>query len=160
MEFVHSLFSNEYLIVAFLAWFIAQSIKVLHTLIRDRRFNLSRFVGSGGMPSSHSSFVMGLTTTIGLNHGWNSATFAVSLVFSLVVMYDAAGVRRAVGKQAIIMNKIIDDLQSKRKDKKSKDPKVKSQILTEKRLKELIGHTPVEVFAGAILGIIVANIVV
>jgi len=75
-------------------------------------------------------------------------------------MYDAAGVRRAVGKQAIIMNKIIDDLQSKRKDKKSKSPKIKGHVLTEKRLKELIGHTPIEVFAGAILGIIVANIVV
>lgn len=75
-------------------------------------------------------------------------------------MYDAAGVRRAVGKQAIIMNKIIDDLQSKRKDKKSKDPKIKGNVLTEKRLKELIGHTPIEVFAGAILGIIVANIIV
>jgi len=160
VNFIQGVTQNSYLIVAFFSWFIAQSIKVVHTLIRDRTFNFSRFIGSGGMPSSHSSFVMGLSTTIGLNHGWNSATFAVSIVFSLVVMYDAAGVRRAVGKQAIIVNKMIDDLQVQRKSKKEKGQKGDHHPITEKRLKELIGHTPIEVFAGAILGIIVANIMV
>ena len=160
MNFLQGIVENNFLIVAFFSWFIAQSMKVIHTLIRDRTFNLSRFVGSGGMPSSHSSFVMGLSTSIGLQHGWDSAIFAVSIVFSLVVMYDAAGVRRAVGKQAIIVNKMIDDLQSQRKTRKEKGAKRDHPPITEKRLKELIGHTPVEVFAGAILGIIVANIMV
>ncbi|MCC5909933.1 MAG: divergent PAP2 family protein [Clostridiaceae bacterium] len=149
MNFIESVFDNKVLLTSILAWFLAQSLKVIHTLVVDKHFNFSRFVGSGGMPSSHSSFVMGLTTGIGLTDGWDSTIFAMSLVFALVVMYDAAGVRNAVGKQAIILNKMMEDLHHK-KDKK----------LTENRLKELIGHTPVEVLAGAILGIIVANIVI
>lgn len=149
MDFFDSLFNNKILWTSALSWFIAQSLKVVHTLIVDKRFNVSRFVGSGGMPSSHSSFVMALTTATGLVHGWDSGIFAVALVFSLVVMYDAAGVRNAVGKQASILNKIIADIHHKKEKK-----------LTEQRLKELIGHTPIEVFVGAILGIIVANIVI
>jgi acid phosphatase family membrane protein YuiD len=136
--------NNNVLWASLLAWFIAQSLKVIHSLIVDGRFNVWRFVGSGGMPSSHSSFVMGLTTSIGKLHGWDSTIFALSLCMALIVMYDAAGVRRAVGKQAIILNKMIEDLHKKREKK-----------LTEQRLKELVGHTPVEVFAGAILGIII-----
>ncbi|ABR48659.1 acid phosphatase/vanadium-dependent haloperoxidase related [Alkaliphilus metalliredigens QYMF] len=149
MGFFHGIGNNKILGTALLAWFIAQTIKVIHTFIVDKRFNLSRFVGSGGMPSSHSSFVMGLTTAIGLDKGFDSAIFAVSLAFSLVIMYDAAGVRRAVGKQAIILNRMIEDIHHKRKLK-----------LTEQRLKELIGHTPIEVLAGAILGIVVAKLMI
>lgn len=149
MDFFDSFFNNKVFWTSILAWFIAQSLKVVHTLIVDKHFNVSRFVGSGGMPSSHSSFVMGLTTATGRIHGWDSGIFAVALVFSLVVMYDAAGVRSAVGKQAIILNKIIEDIHHKKEKK-----------LTERRLKELIGHTPIEVMAGAILGIIIANIVI
>src|SRR5690554_40081 len=107
--------------------------------------DFTRFVGSGGMPSSHSSFSMALTTTIGKMYNWDSPLFAVSLAFALIVMYDAAGVRRAAGKQAIILNKIIHDIHENKK-------------LTEERLKELIGHTPIEVFMGALLGILVANL--
>ena len=101
------------------------------------------------MPSSHSSFVMGLATAVGLTHGWESTYFAICISFSLVIMYDAAGVRRSVGKQAIILNKMVEDIHKKNKKQ-----------LTEKRLKELIGHTPVEVFAGAILGIVLANLMI
>ena len=149
MGFINSFFNNKILLTSFIAWFIAQTLKVVHTLVVDKRFNVSRFVCSGGMPSSHSSFVMSLTTAIGLTNGWESGIFAVSLVFSLVVMYDAAGVRNSVGKQAIIINKIIADIHHK-----------KEKRITEQRLKELIGHTPVEVMVGAILGIIIANIMI
>ncbi len=149
MGFFAAIGNNKVLWISALSWFIAQVIKVIHTLIVDRRFNAWRFVGSGGMPSSHSSFVMGLSTSVGLIHGWNSTLFAIAIVTSLIVMYDAAGVRRAVGRQAIIINQMIEDIH-KKKEKK----------LTEKRLKELVGHTPVEVFAGALLGILVAFLLV
>lgn len=149
MSFFKLIGENKVFLIAALSWFIAQTIKVIHTFIVNKRFDFTRFVGSGGMPSSHASFVMGLTTAVGLKHGWDSTYFAISLAVSLVIMYDAAGVRRAVGKQAFILNKMIDDMQHKKKN-----------IVTEKRLKELIGHTPVEVFAGAILGIIIANLMI
>ena len=149
MVFFKLFWSNRIFRVAVLSWFMAQTIKVFHTLITKKRFDFTRFIDSGGMPSSHASFVMGLTTAIGLTHGWDSTYFTISLCVSLVIMYDAAGVRRAVGKQAIILNKMLEDMQHKRK-----------KIMTEQRLKELIGHTPVEVFAGAILGIIIANLMI
>ena len=141
---------NKVLWISMFAWFIAQSLKVVHTLIVDKRFNVLRFVGSGGMPSSHSAFVMAMTTTIGQMHGFNSTLFALSLGFALIVMYDAAGVRFAVGNQAIILNQMIEDFHMRRKDKK----------LTEHRLKELVGHTQYEVLAGAILGIVISLIFV
>jgi acid phosphatase family membrane protein YuiD len=141
------IFLNQYFFIAFIAWLIAQVAKVILTLIIDKELNLYRLVGSGGMPSSHSSFVMGLTTAIGLDQGWDSPIFAMSLVFSLVVMYDASGVRRAVGKQAIILNTIIGDVYKHRR-------------IGQKKLKELVGHTPYEVFVGAILGIVVANFMI
>jgi len=137
---------NKVLWISMLAWFIAQSLKVVHTLIVDKRFNVLRFVGSGGMPSSHSAFVMAMTTTIGQMHGFNSTLFALSLGFALVVMYDAAGVRFAVGNQAIILNQMIEDFHMRRTDKK----------LTEHRLKELVGHTQYEVLVGALLGILIS----
>ncbi|KAB3527565.1 divergent PAP2 family protein [Alkaliphilus serpentinus] len=149
MYFLESIGNNKILWASVLAWFIAQSLKVIHSYVVDRRFNIWRFVGSGGMPSSHSAFVMGLSTSIGLTHGWDSSIFALAFSMSLIVMYDAAGVRRAVGKQAIILNRILADFHTKKEKK-----------LTEKRLKELVGHTPVEVLAGAFLGIIIANLVI
>lgn len=149
MNFIKLIADNQVLWIAFLSWFIAQAIKVVHTFIVDKRFDFTRFVGSGGMPSSHASFVMGLSTSVGLLHGWDSTYFAICICFSLVIMYDAAGVRRAVGKQAIILNKMIEDMHLK-----------KEKSVTEKRLKELIGHTPVEVFVGALLGIVLANLMI
>jgi acid phosphatase family membrane protein YuiD len=129
------------------AWFCAQLIKILITLYNSRKLDVTRFIGSGGMPSSHTSFVMALATSIGKIHGWESSLFALSLCFALVVMYDAAGVRRAAGYQAKILNMIIDDL-------------AHHKPLQNERLKELIGHTPKEVVAGAILGIIIANLLI
>lgn len=145
MHFLSEFFQNKVLIIAILAWFVAQVLKVLITLIKEKKFDFTRFVGSGGMPSSHSSFSMALTTSIGKMYGWSSPLFAVSLSFSLIVMYDAAGVRRAAGKQAEILNKIVHDIHDNKK-------------ITEERLKELIGHTPKEVIMGAVLGVFMANI--
>lgn len=147
MTFFQGIFKNEVFNVSITSWFIAQALKVMLTLLTQKKFDLYRFVGSGGMPSSHSSIVMGLSTAVGLKNGWDSVLYALSLVFALIVMYDAAGVRRAVGKQAIILNKILQDKQ-------------KHKQIEEKRLKELVGHTPIEVFAGALLGILIANFMI
>lgn len=145
MTFFPGIFHNKVFEVAFISWFIAQAMKVVLTLIIDKRFNLYRMIGSGGMPSSHSSLVMGISTAVGIKVGWESPLYAVALATSLIVMYDASGVRRAVGKQAIILNQIIEDA-------------YQHKPVGQERLKELIGHTPFEVFAGAILGIAIANV--
>lgn len=144
-NFFDEILQNSVLWISILAWFIAQTLKVIFTLLAKRRLDIKRFVGSGGMPSSHSAFVVSMATSIGRISGYDSISFALSTAFALVVMYDAAGVRRAAGKQAKVLNDIIDMLQAK-------------QGLSEKKLKELIGHTPVEVIAGAGLGILISNI--
>lgn len=139
--------SNKVLMACIIAWFIAQTLKIVLTYYATKRIDLTRLVGSGGMPSSHTAAVMALSTSIGRMYGWDSPIFAVSLCFALVVMYDAAGVRRAAGNQAKILNLIIEDI-------------AHNKPLENEKLKELIGHTPKEVLAGAILGIVVANIMV
>lgn len=134
------------LITSLTAWFAAQLLKVIFTLIKNKRFDFRRFVGSGGMPSSHSSFVTSLATAIGIENGFTSNEFAICVVFAAVVMYDAAGVRRAAGQQARILNQLVEKWE-------------KSDFSdTDKRLKELLGHTPKEVIAGALLGIAIALI--
>ena len=135
---------DSVLVTAVIAWFLAQVLKVIFVLIKDKKIDFSRFIGAGGMPSSHSSFVVSLAMGVGLVSGFSSTAFAISVVLALVVMYDAAGVRRAVGQQARILNKIVEEWG--KEDFKN----------TEKKLKELLGHTPVEVFAGAVLGILIA----
>ena len=144
---MRTLFSNPYFNASFCSWFTAQALKVILTLIKEKKLDFYRFVGSGGMPSSHSAMVMGLSTDIGLKMGWDSLEYAVSIIFSLIIMYDASGVRRAVGKQAMILNQMIKDRQQNKQ-------------IEEKQLKELVGHTPIEVFAGAILGILIANLLI
>lgn len=139
LDFINS----PYLQVAFLSWFIAQLLKVVLTLVRYNRLDISRMVGSGGMPSSHSAFVMSITTAIGLREGFGSALFALAVVLSLVVMYDAAGVRRAAGKQAKVLNEIVEQME-------------RHEQVSSEKLKELLGHTPVEVIAGAVLGVAIA----
>jgi len=144
MNYFLEVFNNEILLSGFIAWLIAQILKIFTDFYKNRKVDVTRIVGSGGMPSSHSSLVMGLSTAVGLKHGWGSDLYVISLIFSLIVMYDASGVRRAVGKQASLLNRMIKDL-------------YKHKRILEEELKELVGHTPKEVFAGAILGIIVAN---
>lgn len=131
---------------ALLGWLVAQVLKVIIVRIKEKRFDIRRMVGSGGMPSSHSSFVMALTTAIGFESGLSSPLFAVCAVLSFVVMYDASGVRRETGRQAEIINDIIDIIENIGKD----EPEVFG-----KRLKELIGHSPVEVAVGAVLGVVI-----
>ena len=132
-----------YLVIPAIAWAIAQSLKVITDSARHRRVDLARLGSSGGMPSSHTAMVLALSTLILRKVGVGSPEFAISAIFSAVVMYDATGVRRAVGRQARILNRIVDDL-------------LTQQGLKEDRLRELIGHTPVEVYAGALMGILVA----
>lgn len=125
------------------AWIIAQSIKVILGVIRHRRFDFWWFVGTGGMPSSHAAGAACLATAIGLKEGFDSVFFALGAAFALVVMFDAHVVRHSTGRQAHILNKIMEDIYWKGR-------------IHEGRLRELIGHTPIEVFAGALLGIIIA----
>jgi len=135
----------KFLIAPLVAWAIAQAAKVIYTSMRQRRLNLRVLAETGGMPSSHAAIVMGLTTAVGKYAGVDSAVFAIALIFSFVVMYDAAGLRRAAGRQAAILNRLVEDL-------------VHMRGMQEQRLRELLGHTPFEVVVGAILGIVVGLI--
>ncbi len=135
--------SMKILYVTTVAWTLAQGLKVLLYYVRNRRINFRLFVGSGGMPSSHSALVSCLATCIGLETSWDSPVFLLAVGISLIIMTDAAGVRRAAGQQAKILNEIMDDFYS-------------SKPFAHQRLRELLGHTPVQVFVGAFLGIAVA----
>lgn len=132
----------EALFVALTVPLIAQSIKFSLHLIFDKKIDFRLFTTTGGMPSAHSAFVVGLSTSVGLICGFSSIEFSIAFVNALVVMYDAAGVRRAAGRQAACLNRILDDF-------------YKHEIQEiGGRLKELLGHTPHQVFWGAILGIV------
>ena len=132
----------RYLLPAFLAWAIAQATKLTLSSIRQRRLNLRVLAETGGMPSSHAAIVMGLTAAVGRLDGVSSATFAIALIFSFVVMYDAQGVRRAVGRQAAVLNRLVEDM-------------VHMRGIQEDRMRELLGHTPFEVLVGGTRGVIV-----
>ncbi len=134
---------NRVFIITLYAWIIAQTLKVIIGVIRQRRFDFRWLIGTGGMPSSHAAGAACLATILGLEYGFNSAYFALAASFAIVVMFDAQGVRRATGRQARILNKITDDIYWQGRT-------------SEGRLRELIGHTPIEVFAGGLLGIAVA----
>mgnify|MGYP002324822185 CR=1 FL=1 len=142
MEIVTQLLHNKFMWVPFFTWLGIQCFKVLWDLIATKKFNFKRIMGAGGMPSSHSAIVMAITVMIGKEVGFDGWQFAVSLVFSCVVMYDAAGVRRAAGKQAKLLNKIVQT------------PGLSNVEVTEK-LQEVLGHTPTQVFVGALIGLIV-----
>jgi len=140
------IFSNPVFMTAFWAWLAAQVIKVIIERVTTKKVDFKRLVGSGGMPSSHASFTVGLTVAAGLYAGWGSWTFAISAAFALVTMYDASGVRQAAGKQAAVLNEIVEMLQT-------------NHVFPADKLKELIGHTRFEVVVGAVLGAIIALIV-
>jgi acid phosphatase family membrane protein YuiD len=135
----------RFILAPIVAWTIAQAAKVVLYSVRERRLNLRVLAVTGGMPSSHSAIVMGLTTAIGKYSGPTSPQFAIALIFSFVVMYDAAGLRRAAGRQAAILNRLVEDL-------------VHMRGVQEQKLRELLGHTPVEVLVGAVLGVVVGLI--
>jgi uncharacterized protein len=137
----------EVMLAGSLGGLTAQFIKISGDIIRTREFNFRRMVDTGGMPSSHSASMTSLATSVGLCAGFDSVMFAVALGLALVVMYDAAGVRRAAGRMAGILNQLLADLYQEHPER------------FPVRLKELLGHTPIEVLAGFALGIVVAVVV-
>ena len=150
MEILKELVNNKILITAIVGYFTAQVVKSVIEAIMDRTFSLSRlFSGNGGMPSSHSSTVCALATMTVFEHGVNSFEFAISIVFAIVVMVDASGVRRETGKQAVILNELMEYFASIKDNPPS---------FSHDKLKELIGHSPLQVQVGAALGIVIALI--
>jgi len=142
-DFFLEIYSNKILMTTVSAWLIAQTIKVGIGVLRKKKFDFRLFIGSGGMPSAHAAGASCLATSIGIDCGFDSVYFALAFAFAIVVMFDAQGVRRSTGKQAGILNKIMDDIYWQGK-------------IQEMRLRELIGHTPVEVIMGLLLGIVIA----
>ncbi len=137
------LLRNEILICALVAWFVAQVLKVfIHGLV-NRKIDWRRMFGMGGMPSSHTAFLVSLTTMIAMREGLGSTAFAIAVAVTMVVIYDAMGVRYQTGKQSHVINRILRRML------------VEGQPLEEHDLKELMGHTPTEVFFGAVIGLVV-----
>ena len=145
MTIWNELLGNQVLISAVLGWTVAQFLKTVIDMILNRSFNPERIFGSGGMPSSHSATVCALATATGIRYGGGSFEFALAAVFAIVVMYDAMGVRQETGKQGKVLNEMMEIFTQMGKN-----------IDAEKALKELVGHTPLQVLMGAILGIIIA----
>lgn len=139
------IFRNHVVICGVIAWFVAQGLKIPIHYITNKKWDLQRFFGSGGMPSSHTSIVISSCVMIGSIYGYHTGLFAVMFILSIIVMYDATGVRRETGRQGTVINEILRRI-------------FEGEQITDKDLKELVGHTPLEVFAGAILGIIIALI--
>jgi uncharacterized protein len=138
---ISQILENRILLVAVAACIIAQVLKLIIDLIQNGKVSAKVLTTTGGMPSAHSALVTALAAGVGENLGWKSAEFAIATIFAIVVMYDAAGVRQAAGKQARILNQMMDELFSE------------DHKFNEEKLKELLGHTPVQVIAGAVLGI-------
>lgn len=137
------LLDNDILVVSAVAWALAQFSKLLIYLLREGQLRARYLTTAGGMPSSHSALVTAMATRVGMEHGVDSGLFAVAIIFAAVVLYDAAGVRRAVSHQARILNRMLEEV-------------IEYQRLNEKRLLELLGHTPFEVFVGLLLGVVTA----
>lgn len=144
---MEQLLSNYPLMTAVLSWFVAQVLKTAIDAYFNKGINWERMTGSGGMPSSHSSTVVSLAVAIGVSYGVDSTLFALALIFAIVVMYDATGVRRETGKQAVILNRLLLD-----------NPFSWTGEEIDKKLKEYVGHTPLQVLMGAILGMLIALI--
>jgi uncharacterized protein len=138
---------NPWLSISSIAWIVAQGLKVLLHFFATKKFDFSRLVDSGGMPSSHTAFVTGLSTSIGITEGWSSCSFAIATCFSLIIIYDATNLRRSAGYHAQVLNDVVPQLLQ---------GKLLSEGFTFPKLRELLGHTPIEVFVGGILGILVA----
>lgn len=138
---MNDIWQNSSIWIPVIIWFMVQSFKVIFELVKNKKINIRRIWGSGGMPSSHTALVCSLATVVAIREGVASSSFAISVVLAAVVMYDAAGVRRAAGKQARVLNQIIEN---------------EGDINVQEKLIELLGHTPKEVFVGAIVGIFVS----
>jgi uncharacterized protein len=138
---MNDIWQNSSIWIPVIIWFMVQSFKVIFELVKNKKLNIRRIWGSGGMPSSHTALVCSLATVVAIREGVASSSFAISVVLAAVVMYDAAGVRRAAGKQARVLNQIIEN---------------EGDINVQEKLIELLGHTPKEVFVGAIVGVFVS----
>ena len=145
MSLTEILLFNPVLLSALIAWFIAQSLKVVIELITNRQMNWGLLFQAGGMPSSHSAMVSATALSVGLQIGFDTAIFAISAMLAMIVIYDATGVRRESGKQAVLINSIIEEV-------------AKGKIPPQGKLKEVLGHTPGEAFLGLALGVSVAII--
>ena len=141
---ISQILDNRILLVAIAACLIAQAIKLIIDVIQNGKISVKVLTTSGGMPSAHSALVTALATGVGENLGWKSAEFAIATIFAIIVMYDAAGVRQAAGKQARILNQMVEELFSD------------DHKFNEEKLKELLGHTPVQVIAGSVLGVAIS----
>ena len=148
MDFLTELLDNQIFISAILGWFVAQVLKTLIHMIINKKVVAERMVGSGGMPSSHSSTVCALATAAGMKYGGGSYEFAIAIMLAIIVMFDAMGVRRETGKQGRVLNEMLEIFTN-----------MGNQISAEEKLKEFVGHTPLQVLMGAILGIIIALLV-
>ena len=142
---LYEIITNKVLVAPLCAWAVAQLLKVFITLVKDKRLDLRYLVISGGMPSAHSALVSALATSVAIIQGLGSVAFGITAILALVVMYDAAGIRQSVGLQSVVLNRIVKELRSRRPIAE-----------LERDLREFIGHTPFQVIAGAVLGIIVA----
>ncbi len=142
---MYEIITNKALVIPVSAWAISQLIKAFVTLTREKRFDWWFFFRSGGMPSAHTALVCALATAVAMIQGFNSVAFAITAILAMIVMYDAAGVRQAVGRQARIINRIVKELRDKRP---------RGEV--ERDLREFVGHTQFQVIAGAILGILIA----
>ncbi len=149
MQVINDLLQNRILLASFWGWFVAQVLKTIIYVIVNKNFNPERLMGDGGMPSSHSATVMALVTATFLTYGAGSFEFAISGVLALIVMHDAMGVRRQTGMQAVVLNNMMDWFKELDKD-----------IPVEQKLKVFVGHTPLQVFFGALLGIVVGSVVI
>jgi uncharacterized protein len=144
MQSFETILHNRVLIVSVLACLIAQGLKFFIELIRNGKVSIRYLVTTGGMPSAHSALVGALATGVGMTTGWSSPDFAIASLFAVIVMYDAAGVRQAAGKQARILNQLVDEFFQE------------GNQFNEERLKELLGHTPFQVVVGLALGIAIS----
>lgn len=145
MRYIQEILSNRVLLIGILAWFAAQFLKIVFTGIIEKKWDFKRlFFGLGGMPSSHSAVVTSLATSVGISKGFYSVEFAISVLLAFIVMTDAAGVRRAAGRQAVVLNKLLQDMIEAGKGG------------NKEKLKEMLGHTPFEVVIGALLGVLLA----
>lgn len=144
---MEAILSNKALLIPAAAWCVAQLLKVIISSIKDKRLNLSYLLDMGRMPSAHTTVVSALATTVAKVQGTDSALFAISIFFALIVMYDAAGVRQTVSTQSVILNRMLDEL-------------FKGKTAFEQRMREFIGHTKLEVIAGAVLGTLFAWLLV
>lgn len=144
MEYFNQFFNNKVLFIAILSWAIAQTIKIVIDAIKTKSLNMDLIFSTGGFPSSHTSFVIALTFGVGYVDGFNSTNFAISFVLASVVMYDAMGIRRAAGDHAKLLNQLVLT--------------IKPEYTMEKKLEELLGHTPLQVLGGFVLGTLVASI--